>query len=152
MYRQGAHFPFLKIPRIAWGILAVAANCVVLGTVSALWENPFFIRMTPAGNWEIFSLLLISSLLGLFLVVRHPSCSVRSAGTGDILGFLGIACPICNKLLMLLFGGEFLLTYFEPLRPYVASAGAALLMVVTGRELALRKRSVSDLRQNITSE
>lgn len=152
MYRLSAHFPFLTIPRIAWGILAAAANFVVLGTVSALWENPYFIRMTPAGNWEIFSLLLMSSFLGLFIVIRRPFCSVRSAGAGDILGFLGIACPICNKLLMLLFGGEFLLTYFEPLRPFVASAGAALLVGVTGRELVLRKRSVSDLRQKITSE
>ena len=141
MYRLSAHFSFLTIPGMAKGILAAAANFVALGTVSALWANPFFVRMTPVGSWEIFTLLAISLLLGLFIVVRRPFCSARSAGAGGIIGFLGIACPICNKLLLFLFGGEFLLTYFEPLRPYVALAGAVLLAVVTGRELALRKRN-----------
>lgn len=51
------------------------------------------------------------------------------AGVGGVLGFLGVACPVCNKILLLLFGGELLLTYFEPVRLYVAAAGTAILAV-----------------------
>lgn len=51
------------------------------------------------------------------------------AGVGGVLGFLGVACPVCNKILLLLFGGELLLTYFEPVRLYVAAVGTAILAV-----------------------
>lgn len=96
-----------------------------LGTVSALWSNPLFVRMTPAGGWEIGLLAALSALLGLYVAIKRPACANRVAGTGGVLGFLGVACPICNKILVLLLGGELLLTYFEPIRIYVAAAGAA---------------------------
>lgn len=125
---------------IVKGIAVGAGSFAVLGTVSALWDNPLFIRMTPAGVWEIAALLLLSLLAGLFIAIRRPSCSVRSAGAGGIIGFLGIACPTCNKVLMLVFGGELLVAYFEPIRLYVAAAGVLVLAVATGRELMLRRK------------
>ncbi len=33
-----------------------------LGTVSSLWDNPLFMRMTPAGAWEIVLLGALSSV------------------------------------------------------------------------------------------
>ncbi len=98
-----------------------------LGTVSALWNNPLFMRMTPASGWEIGLLAALSMLFGLYVAIRHPACANRTAGVGGVIGFLGIACPVCNKILLLLFGGELLLTYFEPARIYVAAAGTAIL-------------------------
>jgi hypothetical protein len=100
-----------------------------LGTVSALWSNPLFMRMTPVGGWEIVLLGALSMLFGLFVAIRRPACADRTAGVGGVLGFLGIACPVCNKILLLLFGGEILLTYFEPVRLYVAVAGTVILAV-----------------------
>lgn len=100
-----------------------------LGTVSALWSNPLFIRMTPAGGWEIGLLGAMSVLFGLYVAIRRPACADRTAGVGGVLGFLGVACPVCNKILLLIFGGELLLTYFEPVRLYVAAAGTAILAV-----------------------
>ena len=136
-------FPGVPVKRVAMGFLMASMTFVALGTVSALWDNPLFIRMTPAGTWEITTLLLLSLFAGLFVVIRRPSCSVRSAGTGGIVGFLGIACPTCNKVLMLIFGGEVLLAYFEPIRLHVAAAGVLLLATATGRELMLRRRHAS---------
>jgi hypothetical protein len=126
--------PFLR--QWATGVTVALLAFGGLGTVSALWNNPLFMRMTPAGGWEIGLLGALSMLFGLYVVMRRPACADRTAGVGGVLGFLGIACPVCNKILLLLFGGELLLTYFEPARIYVAAAGTAILavaVVIEGR-------------------
>lgn len=119
------------------GSLVAAGSFVVLGTVSALWSNPLFIRMTPSGAMEIALLAALSVLLGAYFALRRPQCSARPAGAGGVAGFLGIACPTCNKLLMLLFGGELLLTYFEPARLYLAAAGVLILTAATWQQWTL---------------
>ena len=104
-----------------------AGSFAALGTVSALWDNPLFVRMTPAGSLEVVLLLLLSLGLGAYVAVRRQCAPDKIAGAGGVLGFLGIACPVCNQILLLLFGSELLLTYFEPVRIYVA-AGWVLLI------------------------
>lgn len=96
---------------------------VALGTVAALWENPIFIRMTPAGGFEIILLAALSLLLGLYYAMPRRACAGGRVGVGSVLTFLGIACPVCNKILLFAFGSELLLVYFEPIRVYVAAAG-----------------------------
>lgn len=122
----------MPLSTISWrswvkGALVASLAFLVLGTASALWGNPFFVRMTTAGGWEIGLLGMLSVLLGLWVAIRRPACRARAVGMGGVLGFLGVACPVCNKVLLLVFGGELLLTYFEPLRVYVAAAGVALV-------------------------
>ena len=112
---------------LARGVAAAAAMFVALGTVAALWNNPLFMRMTPTGDFEIALLLMQSVLAGVYVGLPQSPCGKRTAGAGAIIGFLGIACPVCNKLLVLLIGGALLLEYFEPVRLYVALGGAALL-------------------------
>lgn len=129
------------------GVAVAAASFLVLGTVAVLWENPIFVRMTPAGNLEIILLGAMSVLLGAYVAIRRPACSVRTAGTGGVLGFIGVACPVCNKLLMLLFGGELLLTYFEPVRIYVAAAGTLVVAVAVWIEWTRRREAVAVTRQ-----
>lgn len=121
------------------GSLVAAGTFLALGTLAALWSNPLFIRMTPSGAAEIALLVAVSVLLGIYVAIRRPRCSAKSAGAGGIAGFLGIACPTCNKLLMLLFGGELLLTYFEPARLYLAAAGVLVLAAAAWREWTLSR-------------
>ncbi len=128
------------------GAAVAAALFLLLGTVAALWENPVFIRMTPAGSLEIILLGAMSVLLGAYVAVRRPACSIRTAGTGSVLGFIGVACPVCNKLLLIIFGGELLLTYFEPVRVYVAAAGALVVAVAVWIEWTRRREAVSVAR------
>ena len=125
--------------RVLKGVAVATASFLLLGSVAALWENPIFIRMTPAGNLEIILLGAMSVLLGAYVAVRRPACSIRTAGTGSVLGFVGVACPVCNKLLLLVFGGELLLTYFEPVRVYVAAAGVLAVAAAVWIELARRE-------------
>ncbi len=53
--------------RIAAGIAVAIASFVLLGTVAALWDNPFFVRMTPAGGWEIAMLGAMSAISGVYV-------------------------------------------------------------------------------------
>lgn len=64
------------------------------------------------------------------------------AGAGAVIGFLGIACPVCNKVLVFLVGSTLLLEYFEPVRPYVALGGVALLALAI--RLKLGRKACAD--------
>ena len=128
--------------RIAAGAAAAVVGFALLGTVTALWDNPVFVRMTPAGGWEIAMLGAMSLVAGIYVAIRRPLCSVKGASAGGILGFLGVACPVCNKVLLLIFGGELLMAYFEPVRIYIAAAGALLIAWLTLREyLTIRRQA-----------
>ena len=59
-----------SLKQVLKGVTVAAAAFVALGTVAALWENPFFVRMTPAGGWEIALLAILSLLLGLYVFIR----------------------------------------------------------------------------------
>ncbi|MHB1220367.1 MAG: hypothetical protein ACYC1L_19455 [Alphaproteobacteria bacterium] len=108
---------------IVKGLIAALASFLIIGTVTALWPNPIFIRMTSAGGWEISLLAVQSVLLGIYFAVRRPACKVRVAGAGGVLNFLGVACPVCNKVLLLIFGWDALMAYFEPVRLPLAALG-----------------------------
>ena len=121
---------------VARGAAVAATMFVGLGTVAALWENPLFMRMTPTGSFEIALLLLQSALAGVYVGLPQRRCGTRTAGAGALIGFLGIACPVCNKVLVLLVGSTLLLAYYEPVRLHVALAGVALLAAAIWLKLA----------------
>ena len=135
----------VTLSRILMGAATVLGSFISLGTVAALWDNPFFIRMTPVSGFEIAALAALSLLLGIYMAIRRPFCSIKTVGAGGVLGFLGIACPVCNQILLFLFGGELLLTYFEPIRIYVAAAGVLIAAVAVAREWALIKRQPAEM-------
>lgn len=121
---------------IARGVAVAAAMFVGLGTVAALWTNPLFARMTPTSGFEIALLLLQSALAGIYVGLPRSPCGKGTAGAGAVIGFLGIACPVCNKILVLLVGSTLLLEYFEPVRLYVALGGVVLLAAAIWLKLA----------------
>lgn len=98
------------------GIAMVAF--ALLGTAATLWENPLFVRMTPT----------------------------RTASFSGALGFLGIACPVCNKILAMILGSSLLLNYFEPIRVYVALAGAFSMLVALWWKLSSVKTRLVESR------
>lgn len=135
----------ITLSRILMGAATILGSFVALGSVAALWENPFFIRMTPVSGFELAALAALALLLGVYVAIRRPFCSIKTVGTGGILGFLGIACPVCNQILLFLFGGELLLTYFEPVRIYVAAAGVLIAALAVAREWAEIKRQPAQM-------
>ena len=119
------------------GLLAVAGFALV-GTLTAVWQNPLFGRMTPVAGYEYVLLGGQALLGGLYLAVRTPMCAAKTAGSGGVLGFLGVACPVCNKLLLAIFGSGVLLSYFEPVRFYVGLLGVGALAWAVWRKLNVR--------------
>lgn len=113
-----------------------------LGTLTALWENPLFIRMTPIYGLDYGLLAGESLLLGAYLGFQGGACMVKRTSLAGIFGFLGFGCSICNKILLLLFGSTFLLTYFEPIRHWVGLAGLGVLAYVLSRKLSQRKAAL----------
>ncbi len=89
-------------------------------------EQFLFIRMTEVNGWDYIILSFESLLIGLFFGIQAPHCATKKAGIGGVLGFVGFGCSVCNKILLLLFGSSFLLSYFEPVRHYAGALGLLL--------------------------
>ena len=130
--------PGLSRPEWLRALTVSTVLFAVFGTVTALWSNELFIRMTPTGPWDWAILALESGLLGLYVGTRTPACRVGQAGAGGVLGFLGFGCALCNKLLLLVFGAGFLMTYFEPIRTPLGLLGIAILFLAVKSKLNLR--------------
>lgn len=133
----------LKVDELISSALIAVPSFVAIGTVTALWANPFFTRMTPTSGYEFWLLIAESLMLGLYFGLQKPVKKNTCSTFGGILGFLGIACPVCNKLFLYLFGATFLLSYFEPVRLYVGLAGIVLLAWALYQKLLLRFPAVS---------
>ncbi len=125
--RRALHDENLR--RALRGTVVGLSAFALIGTVAAVWTNPFFVRMTPVGPWEFAATVLTALLAGITSALWIPTCRMRVTGTGGIASFLGIACPTCNKILMLIFGGPALLAWFDPIRPWLAVVGAAVMAV-----------------------
>ena len=107
-------------------LIITSAAFLLLGAMTALWSNPFFMRMTEVSGWDYIILSFESLMIGLFFGIRAPHCATKKAGIGGVLGFVGFGCSICNKILLLLFGSSFLLSYFEQVRYYAGALGIIL--------------------------
>ena len=111
------------------GVLIASITFAALGTVTALWENPFFFRMTPTSGFEVILLSLQAIMFGIYFSIPSTQCATKTLSTGGVLGFLGFACPVCNKILLYAFGAELLLSYLEPARIYLAGIGTFVVAV-----------------------
>lgn len=138
VWRLFCAFRGLGAREVVLSLVFAVVGFVAIGTLTALWQNTLFTRMTPTAGYE-YALLAAQSLLGgLYFGVRTPACALKTAGSGGILGFLGVACPVCNKLLLAVFGSGLLLSYFEPVRLYVGLLGTVILFWAVSRKLVLR--------------
>lgn len=116
----------------AWGVtaLATALALIVLGLPTAIYENPFFVRMTPVRpqDYVIWALsaALIGLIVGSYFVARSTSGDGKVV-SGGLLSVIAVGCPTCNKLVLLLLGTSGALNIFAPLQLYVGIASVFLL-------------------------
>ena len=124
-------------------LIIASSAFLLMGTMTALWSNPYFIRMTEENVWDYLILSVEALLIGLFFGIRAPRCATKKAGIGGILGFFGFGCSICNNF-FLLFSSTFILTYFEPVRHYVGVLGILLFSHALLQKLLLRHAVLSE--------
>lgn len=114
------------------GILSSIGIFIIFGVPTALIPNPWFIRMIGKNSFDYGFLILSSILLGAYIGVHYykkntaKKCAAVTY-SGGIGSFLAFGCPICNKLLVLLFGATALMVYLEPYRPILGFVSIALL-------------------------
>lgn len=121
-----------KLKYFALGLGTGIFFFVVSGIVTVLLPNQFFTRMTPIHTLDYVFLVSSSILLGAYVGVHYykkntvKKCTTI-ASVGGVGSFLAFACPVCNKLLVFVFGATALITYFEPYRPLLGFLSTGLL-------------------------
>jgi len=122
--------------------LAAAIGLAVIGLTTAIFENWFFVRMTPVRAQDyviwILSSVLIGLIIGSYFVVSSRSDDGKIF-SGGLLSVFAVGCPTCNKLVVLLLGTSGALTFFAPLQLYVGIASVLLL----GWTLNLRAKALA---------
>lgn len=117
------------------GLASAIGFALLFGIPTFLIKTPFFTRMIPSTTLDYVFFILSSLLLGAYVGVhyykKHKKNTVKKCtaltATGGAGSFLAFACPICNKLLVFLFGTTILMTYLEPYRPLLGVISNGLL-------------------------
>lgn len=101
---------------------------LMTGVVTGLIQNPFYVRMVPITVLDYLFLFTTSILAGLYF--GKEECSLlgnRIAGISGVTGFLAFGCPICNVILLSFFSTSAIMTYIDPLRPYLGVFSTLLI-------------------------
>lgn len=134
---------------IVWKSVVYAAGMglavlLLVGIPSGVIANPFFVRPLEARPTD-FVFLGVITVLAIALGATYgvpktcPPQDSKAFGSGMLL-FIGIGCPVCNKVVIALAGTSGALAFFEPIQPLFSLAAIVLM----GVALALRVR---DLRR-----
>lgn len=118
------------------GIVAGTIVFALLGMNTALIPNPFFVRQIPVVILD-YLFLGTTTLLAAYYFGLDESCQTSSddryALLGGLAGFFSFACPICNGFLLALFSTATIMTYVEPLRPYLGLVATGVLVFLIYR-------------------
>lgn len=114
----------------AFTISAAAIGLAVVGLTTAIFENWFFVRMTPVRTQDYVIWILSSAFIGLIVgsyVVASSTSGDGKTLSGGLLSVIAVGCPTCNKLVVLLLGTTGALTIFAPLQLYIGVASVLIL-------------------------
>lgn len=131
----------MQFRQVTVAVMAATIVALLTGVPSALLTNPVFVRMTPAPWWSYAVWVLTAVLSGVLVAtyVRHLAAVSFSAGRTAILAnagsVLAVGCPVCNKLVVAIFGVTGALTLWAPLQPLIGAASLALLSWALWRQL-----------------
>jgi len=116
------------------GVLLSIVLFFLFGIPTALISNPWFIRMLDKNIYDYFFLISSSILLGAYFSIYYykKNLNKKCIGycySGGIGSFFAFGCPICNKLLVFLFGATALLNYFEPYRKFLGFLSIGVIIL-----------------------
>lgn len=118
--------------RLVVTLLAATATVLVIGLPADIISNPVFGREVPVRPWELPVLLATGVLTGLWFGLQRRG-DVQGAGRASTLGAAGlalfaVACPVCNKIVLLAIGTSGALGTWAPLQPWLAGLSLAVLL------------------------
>lgn len=123
-------------------IAAAAATLLLIGTVAAIFDNPYFTRMTDVRDQDYAiwaaTAVLVGLIAGTYAAAKIPGHAGKLV-VGGVFADLAVGCPICNKVVVLLIETSGALTFFDPLQLWIGLGSLGLLSWT----LLLRARSIS---------
>lgn len=122
--------------------LGAAVAMLLIGTLAAIFDNPYFTRMTPVRTQDYVIWIATGLMVGLVAGTYGVTSAGGNAGKALAGGFfadLAVGCPVCNKAVVLLIGTSGALTYFDPLQLWIGVGSIGLLAWT----LLLRSRAIS---------
>lgn len=129
------------------GILSGIIILLAIGIPTEIIPNDVYTRMIPVTFLDIFFLIVISVMLGVYIALffylkeKKKKQKIFSAYGGATGGILAVSCPICIKLLVLIFGTTALMTYLEPARPYIGFLSIGLIGYGLFTQIKMVKKS-----------
>ncbi|WP_440769147.1 hypothetical protein [Natronorubrum sp. DTA28] len=112
------------------GALAAGGFFLFTGVVTGLLQTSLFDRMVPRTALDYGLLSLTAVLVGAYVTQRATldDCGGDGCAYGGAAGgFVAVACPHCNAVLVALFSASWLAAYVDPIRPLLGLVGVALL-------------------------
>lgn len=120
--------------------LAALATFLVVGLPTDILPNPLFGREIPVRWWEYpvlaATVLLTAAWFGI-RSARETGTAARAGGggadrpglvtAGVMTAWFAVACPVCNKIVLLLLGTTGALGVWAPLQPWLAAVSLLLL-------------------------
>lgn len=135
-------FP-VRLKFIVFFLAFSALAILLLGIPTAVIRNHFYFRMTPAFWFDYVFLVVNGALIGLYFAITYTStqpeaCKVEKKSIfASLLALFGIACPICNQILLLIFSTAFLLSFLGPARPFISLTSTLLLIWLVYKKLKI---------------
>lgn len=131
-----------------WSALFSLGAALALGLPTRLIPNSVWTRTVPTSPFDygiwLLSFMLIGPLAAMMLLYPMPKAvTPRSGGkvrvaTSSVLSFLSVGCPVCNKIVVLIFGLGGAMTIFNPVRPWLG----VISVLILGVTLFLRVRTL----------
>ncbi len=139
-------------PRLVVLVSAAVLTFLVIGLPTDIVANPVFGREVPVRPWELPVLVLTSVLTGLWFGLQRAAADLSPRSTDSNapalgaagLAYLAVACPVCNKIVLLALGTSGALGIWQPLQPWLA--GISLISLLGAVLYAARRRPCADGR------
>lgn len=132
-------------PHLPTTLLTMVGTFLLIGLPTDIVANPVFGREVPVRAWEPWVLAATSILTGLWFGLQRSSRELAGKSDGNApalsaagLAYFAVACPVCNKIVLLALGTSGALGIWQPLQPWLA--GLSLLMLTAAVGYAARRR------------
>lgn len=130
--------------RLGMAFLWAFAVLLFLALPTDLIPNPIFGREVPIRWWEYPVVGITVVLTFLWFAVQAPPMDFQKNGRligGVTLTLFAVACPVCNKIILLLLGTAGAMGIWAPLQPYIAVFSVAALALALYLRIRTARRT-----------